>query len=105
LGGDFGLGFHAPVAADVEHGVAALGEDAADEQAAMAVGRVFLAAKQRHAKALHSGFKAGDGCMESGVVAQPTVKDAAFGVIVIRIRRASTQFGAEKEIADSGLLY
>ena len=58
FGGHRFVGFQAAVAANVEHGVAALGEHAADEQAAMAVGGVFLAANQRHAEALHAGSQA-----------------------------------------------
>ena len=86
------------------HGVAALGEHAADEQAAMAVGGVFLAANQGHAEALHAGFKARDGRLEAGVVAQTAIKNAAFGVVVGRIRRTPAQFCAEKQIADSRFL-
>jgi hypothetical protein len=67
------VGFQAAVAANVLHGVAALDEYATDEQAAMAVGGVFLAANQRDAEALHAALKPRDGRLEAGVVAQPAV--------------------------------
>jgi hypothetical protein len=98
------VGFQAAVAANVLHGVAALGEHAADEQAAMAVGGVFLAADQGHAEALHASLKPRNGCLKEGVVAEPAVKDAAFGVVVGRIRWASTQLSAEKEVTYSRFL-
>jgi len=86
------------------HGVATLSEDAANEQAAMAVGGVLLSADQGHAEALHAGLKARDGCLKEGVVAEPAVKDAAFGIVVGRIRWASAQLHAEKKIADPRFL-
>jgi len=95
------VGFQAAIAANVSHDVAALGEHAANEQAAMAVGGVFLAADQGHAEARHAGLKPRNGCLKESVVAEPAVKYAAFGVVVGRIRWASTQLRAEKEIADS----
>jgi hypothetical protein len=98
------VGFQAAVAANVLHGVAALGEHASDEQAAMAVGGVFLAANQGHAEALHAGFKARDGRLKEGVVAEPAVKDSAFGVVVGGIGRASTQFRAKEKVTDSRFL-
>jgi hypothetical protein len=76
------IGFQATVAANVEHGVAALSENAADEQSSMAVGWVFLAAKQGDAEALDAGFKTHDGRLEAGIIAKPAIKDAAFGVVV-----------------------
>jgi len=57
--------------------MAALAEDAADEQAAMAVGGIFLAAEQGHMEALHARFKAGDGGFEAGVLAEAAVEHAA----------------------------
>jgi hypothetical protein len=98
------VGFQAAVAANVLHGVAALSEDAANEQAAMAVGGVFFAADQGHAEAFHAALKPRNGCLKEGVVAEPAVKDAAFGVVVGRIRWASTQLRAEKEIANPRFL-
>jgi len=95
--------FQAAVPADVEHGVAAFGEDAADEQAAMAVSGVFLAAEQGYAEALHPGLKAGDCCLEAGVVAEAAVKDAAGGVVIGGISGATAQLRAEKEVANPGL--
>jgi len=98
------VGFQAAVAANVEHGVAALSEDAADEQAAMAVCGVFLAAEQGDAEALNAGLKTYDGRLEAGIVAKPAIKDAAFGVVISRIGWAATQLRAEVEIADSRVL-
>jgi hypothetical protein len=63
------VGFQPAVAANVKHGVAVLAKDATDEQAAMTVCRVFLAANQGDAEALHAGFKASNGCLEMGIVA------------------------------------
>jgi len=102
--GDHIFRFQAAVAANVNHGVAALGEYAANEQAAMAVGGVFLAANQGHAEALHASLKSRNGCLKKSVVAEPAVKDAAFGVVVGGIGRTSAQLRAEKEIADSSFL-
>ena len=65
----------------------ALGEHAAYEQAPMAVGGVFLAADQGYTEPLHAGFQALDGCLEPGIVAEPTVKHVARRIVIIRIRR------------------
>ena len=86
------------------HGVAALNEYAANEQAAMAVGGIFLAANQGHAVALHAAFQPRDPRLEAGIVAQTAIEDAALGVVVAGIGRTATQFCAEEEIADSRLL-
>jgi hypothetical protein len=98
------VGFQTAVAANVEHGVAALGENAADEQAAMAVGWVFLAAKQGYTEAFHAGLKAADGRLEAGVVAEPAVKNTAFGIVISGIGGAATQLLAKEEVTDSRLL-
>ena len=45
--------------------VAAFDEYPPNEQAAMAVGRVFLAAKQGHTETLYTGLKAVDGRLEA----------------------------------------
>jgi len=83
------------VAANMNHDVAALREHAADEQAAMAVSRVLLAANQGHAESLHavSSRAIPPG---SGVVAQTAIKNAAFGVVVGRIGRPSAEFRPRK---------
>jgi len=101
LGSNRLVGFQAAVAANVKHGVAALAKHAADEQTAMAVGRIFLATNQRDAEALHAGFKANNRRPEVGIVAQPAIENVACGVIVGGIGGPSAQFSAEKEIADS----
>jgi hypothetical protein len=44
-------------------------ENAADEQAPMAVGGVFLAANQSYPGASDSGFKSCDGCLKTGIPA------------------------------------
>jgi hypothetical protein len=98
------IGFQATVAANVEHGVAALSENAADEQSSMAVGWVFLAAKQGDTEALDAGFKTHDGRLEAGIIAKPAIKDTAFGVVVGGIGRAATQLRAKVEITDSRFL-
>jgi hypothetical protein len=104
FGGHGFVGVKVAVAPDVEHGVAALNEHAADKQAAVTMGGVFLAAKQGHAKALHAGFKAGDGCPEASVVAEAAIEDAARGVVIGRIGGTATEFSAEKEVANSRFL-
>jgi hypothetical protein len=104
FGGNRFVGFQSAVAANMNHDVAALREHAADEQAAMAVSRVLLAANQGHAESLHAGFKPCDPRLEAGVVAQTAIKNAAFGVVVGRIGRPSAEFRPEKEIPDSGFL-
>jgi len=101
---DLGVCFQTAVATNVEHGVAALGEHAADEQAAVTVGGIFLAAEQGHAEALHAGFKPLDRCQKTSVAAQPAVENAAFGVVISRIVRPSAQFFAKIKVADSCLL-
>jgi len=88
----------------VEHRVTALCENATNEQAAMAVSRVFLPANQSHSKALQAGLKPRNGRLEAGIVAQAAVKDVAFGVVVGWIGRTSTQFRAEEEITNSRFL-
>jgi hypothetical protein len=83
--------------------VTALGEYATDEQAAVAVGRVFLAAKQRNAESFHTGFKTRDGRLEAVIVAETAVEYMAFGVIIGGILRASAQLRAKKKITEPGL--
>ena len=62
------VGFQTAVAANVKHGVAALGEYASDEQPPMAVGGVFLAANQSYLGATDVCLKPGDGCLEAGIL-------------------------------------
>jgi hypothetical protein len=100
LVGNLFVGFQATVATDVLHGVAVFGEDAADEQAAMAVSGVFLAADQSDAKALHAGFEARDGGLEAGIVAEAAVEHSAFGVVIGGIGGTAAQLLAEEKIAD-----
>jgi hypothetical protein len=101
LGGYRFVGFQAAIAANVKHGVAVFAKYAADEQAAMTVGRIFLATNQGDAESLHAGFKASNGCPEVGIVAQPAIENVAFGIVVGGVGRPAAQFGAEEEIADS----
>jgi hypothetical protein len=83
------VGLQTAVTSNVEHCVTVFYEDAADEQAAMAVGRVFFSANQDHTEGSNTGLKAGDGCLEMFVVAESAIEDSAFGVVVIRVRRAA----------------
>jgi hypothetical protein len=103
-GGYCFVGFEPAVAANVNHGVAALGQYPPNEQPAMAVGRILLAAHKRDAKALHSGLKASDGCLKAFIVAKPPIDYVTCGIVVGWVGRPSAQFRAQKKIADSHLL-
>jgi hypothetical protein len=89
LGCDRFVRFQPAIAANVDHRVAVLGEYAANEQAAMAVGWVFLSAKQGYAEAFHAGLKPGDGSLKASVVAEPAIKNAAFRVVIRWVGRAA----------------
>jgi hypothetical protein len=93
------VGFQAAIAANVKHGVASLGQYAANQQAAMAVGRIFLAANQRHAESLHACFKTRDPRLKVGVVSDSAIKHVAFGVVVSGIGWPSAQLSAQKKVA------
>ena len=97
------VGLKAPVAADVDHGVTALGKHAPHEQASMAVGGVFLSAQQSHAEALHAGLESRNPGLELAVIAEPPINDTARGVVVSRVRRTSAKLRTKEEIADSSL--
>ena len=84
--------------------MAAFGEHAADEQAAVAVGGVFLSAEQGYAEALHAGLEPGDCCLEAGVVAEAAVEHAARGVVVGRIGGTAAQLLAKKKVVNLRLL-
>lgn len=93
----------AAIAANVQHGVAALGEHAANQQTAMAMGRVLFAAKQGDAIALDAGLKAGERFLEAGLLAEMAIKDVPMGIVAIRIRRSTAEFRAQVEIAEARL--
>jgi len=62
--------------------VAVLSEDAADEQAAVAVGWVFFSAKECDAKALDAGLKAVNSDQEASVFAETAVEDMSRCVVI-----------------------
>jgi hypothetical protein len=72
-----------PVGADVEQFVVALDEDAANEQAAMAVGGVFFAAHQGHAKLRHAALQALNAVLKSRIAGALAVENPALGVVII----------------------
>jgi hypothetical protein len=104
FGGDRFVGLNTAIAANVNHDVAALSEDAAHEQTAMTVSGIFLATEQCNAEALDASLKARDGFQEMGVVAEPTVNDSAGSIVIRGIRRAATQFRAKEQVSNSGVL-
>ena len=104
LGGQFGLGLRAAVAAKVDDPHAAVLQHAADQQAAVAVGRILLAAKDRRAGARQPLQQPLDSLPEAGRFGQGAVQHAALLVIEARILGASAQQVAEVQILDFPLL-
>jgi hypothetical protein len=84
--------------------VAVLGEDAANEQAAVAVGGVFLATNQGHMESGHTGLKAVNGGLETGVFSKTAIEDTPRGVIIGGIGGSATQVRAEKKISNACFL-
>jgi hypothetical protein len=104
FGGNRFIGFETPIAANVKHGVAALGEYATDEQAAVAVGGVFLSAEKSDAESFHAGFKPCNRSLEAVIVAEAAVENMALGVVIGRVLRAAAQLRTKKKISKPGLL-
>jgi hypothetical protein len=69
--------------------MAMLGEDAANQEAAVAVSGVFFSANQRNAEALDAGFKPGQGRLERGIRAKPAVEDMARVVVIAGVCRTA----------------
>lgn len=90
-----------PVAADVQDRRALLGHDAADEQVAVARGRVFLAAQNRHAVLPHAALEALDPGAEQGRAGDLRVADPALGVVKFLAFRPTAQLGAEEQVLDA----
>jgi hypothetical protein len=74
----------------VNHIVAALGKNAANQQTAVAVGRVFLAANQCHTESGHTRLKTGDGSLETGVISKTAIEHASRGVVIRGIGGTAT---------------
>jgi hypothetical protein len=88
----------------VEHVVASLGKDSTDKQTPVAMSWIFLAAEQSYAEAFNACLKTCDSRLEAGVLAEAAVDNAAGGVVIGGVRRASAQLRAEEEVAESCLL-
>jgi len=67
--------------------MSALGEDATDQQAAVAVGRVFFAAHQRNREFLNTGLKANNRCLKTCVVTQLAIEHVTCCVIISGVGR------------------
>jgi hypothetical protein len=99
--GDLVLGFGSPVAADVDQPKAPLAEHAADQPAAMAVGRVFLAAEKGRTATIDRTEKPQDAFLELTRLGQAIVEDVSLGVVEPFALRAASQEVAEKQVVDA----
>jgi hypothetical protein len=95
---DLGFVIDLAVGANMEQSVAAFGEDAADEQAAMAMGWVFFAAHEGDSKLRHSTLQALDGSQKGGICGSFAIENATGGVIEGVAFGTAAQFLAKKEI-------
>ena len=98
FGGQFGLGLRAAVTADVDDAHAVVLEHAADQQAAVAVGGILLAAEDRGAGAGQPFAQPLDSLQEAGRLGHGGVQDPALVVVEARVRGASAQLVAEVQI-------
>jgi len=98
---DLQLRLEAAVRADMQQFVAALDQNAANQQAAMAVRRVFLAAHQGHSELRHTAFQPFNAALEERIARALTVEDATARVVVIVSAWASAEFFAEEEVFDA----
>jgi len=80
---------------------AAVGEDAGDEKAAVAVGGIFLGAEEGDAELLHAGFEAGDALEEEFGFGDAVIEYVAFSVVVLVAFGAAAEFAAEVEVLEA----
>jgi len=99
---DFEFRLQTSIGADVKHFVAPLCEDAAHQQAAMAVRRVFLAAHQRYAELRHAAFQALHAALKECVAGAFSIKDAALVVIIVIAAGSAAQFFAQEKVLHAG---
>jgi hypothetical protein len=97
------VGVQAAIAANVQHGMASLGEYTPNQQAAMAMGRVLFAAKQGDAIALDAGLKAGERFLEARFLAEMAIENVTSGVVALRVCRSAAEFRTQVEITEARL--
>jgi hypothetical protein len=102
-GGNFGVGFQAPVSADVQDLMASFDEHPAHEQTPVAVRGIFFAAHQCHAEVRHPALEALDSGVKCRILRHAAIEHMAALVVVCGIAGTAAQFGAEKEVLDPGL--
>jgi len=104
LGGQFGLGLRAAIAAEMDDAHAAILQHPADQQPAVAVGRVFLAAKDRRAGLRKPFQQPLDSLPETGRFGKGAVQNPPLAVIESRILGSPAQQVAEVQIPNSPVL-
>ena len=100
LGGDLVFALHAAVAAKVQHPHAPLAHYPADQQPAVAVGRIFLAAEDGHAILADAAQQPLDPLLEAGRSGQAVVQYMAPIVAKAVVFHAAADQIAEKQILD-----
>jgi len=100
-GGQFRLGLQAAIPPDVMDRDAALAEHAADEQAAMATGGVFLGAQSRYDVLPQALFQTGQALPEPGGLDYLVVQDMTRGIIICVAARPAAEFAAEVDVLES----
>jgi hypothetical protein len=102
-GGNFGVGFQAPVSADVQNLMASFDKYPANQQTPVAVCGIFFAAHQCHAEVRHPALEALNSGAECRILRHAAIEHMAALVVIGGIVRTAAQFGAEKEVLDPGL--
>jgi len=80
-----------------------LDQDAAHQQAAMAMSRIFLAAQQSYAKRDDPALQSFYTFHECRIGLHAAVEHVPVFVVIRRISRAATQFAAKKNVFDPAL--
>ena len=100
LVGKFRLALEPPVAPDVHNANAFSAEHAADQEAAMTTGGVFLAAHHRHAICLDPFAKSFDTPFELGRLCQAIVEHTAVGIVELVSGRPPANDVSKKQVSE-----
>jgi hypothetical protein len=102
LARDVGFRFQIAIGAYMQEFVAALDEDATDEETSMAMSGIFLTAHQGNSKLCESALQAVDTGQKSWSGRALAIENAAGGVVILLASGTAAELIAEKEVFDSG---
>lgn len=101
LADQIGFGLEATVAADMFDGHPMVAQDAPDQQAAVAAGRVLFAAQEGHAEFAETPLQARQAFLKGRRAGHTIIEHMAFAIVEFGPDGPSAQFLPHMEIADA----